>query len=116
MSNILIDKIRVDGFRGLKNFEMSLSKTSVLTGMNNAGKTSVLKALQIVFGNFSFLSAEDFHIENNVRAERIIIDVRLVSIDDDSKRIEDFNEDWAIVLKAANIEHDLEGRAYVAFR
>ena len=39
MSNILIDKIRIDGFRGLKNFEMSLSKTSVLTGMNNAGKT-----------------------------------------------------------------------------
>ena len=56
MSNILIDKIRIDGFRGLKNFEMSLNETTVLTGMNNAGKTSVLKALQIVFGNFSFVS------------------------------------------------------------
>lgn len=116
MSNILIDKIRIDGFRGLKNFEMSLNETTVLTGMNNAGKTSVLKALQIVFGNFSFLSAEDLHIENNVRSERIIVDVRLVSIDDNGQRIDDFNEDWAIVLKAANIEHDLEGRAYVAFR
>ena len=116
MSNILIDKIRIHGFRGLKNFEMSLNETTVLTGMNNAGKTSVLKALQIVFGNFSFLSAEDLHIENNVRSERIIVDVRLVSIDDNGQRIDDFNEDWAIVLKAANIEHDLEGRAYVAFR
>ena len=115
MSNILIDKIRIDGFRGLKNFEISLNGTSVLTGMNNAGKTSVLKALQIVFGNFSFLSAEDLHIENNVRSERIIVDVRLVPVDDYG-RIEDFSEDWDIVLKAANIEHDLEGRAYVAFR
>lgn len=116
MSNILIDKIRIDGFRGLKNFEMSLSETSVLTGMNNAGKTSVLKALQIVFGNYSFLSTEDLHIENNVRSEKIIVDVRLVSVDDDGRRIEDFSEDWDIVLKAANIEHDLEDNAYVAFR
>lgn len=116
MNNILIDKIRIDGFRGLKNFEMSLSETSVLTGMNNAGKTSVLKALQIVFGNYSFLSTEDLHIENNVRSERIIVDVRLVPVDDDGRRIEDFSDDWDIVLKAANIEHDLEGNAYVAFR
>lgn len=116
MSNILIDKIRIDGFRGLKNFETSLSETAVLTGMNNAGKTSVLKALQIVFGNYSFLSAEDLHIEDNVRSERIIVDVRLVSVDDDGRRIEDFSDDWDIVLKAANIEHDLEGNAYVAFR
>lgn len=116
MSNILIDKIRIDGFRGLKNFEISLSKTSVLTGMNNAGKTSVLKALQIVFGNYSFLSTEDLHIEDNVRSERIIVDVHLVFVDDNGGRIEDFSEDWDIVLKAANIEHDLEGNAYVAFR
>lgn len=116
MSRILIDKIRIDGFRGLKNFETPLCETSVLTGMNNAGKTSVLKALQIVLGNFSFLSAEDLHIENNVRAERIIVDVRIIAVDDDGKRIEDFSEDWDIVLKAANIEHDIAGRAYVAFR
>jgi len=116
MSNILIDKIRIDGFRGLKNFETSLSETAVLTGMNNAGKTSVLKALQIVFGNYSFLSTEDLHIENNVRSEKIIVDVCLVSVDDDGRRIEDFSDDWDIVLKAANIEHDLEGNAYVAFR
>ncbi len=116
MSNILIDKIRIDGFRGLKNFEMSLTETSVLTGMNNAGKTSVLKALQIVFGNYSFLSTEDLHIENNVRSEKIIVDVRLVPVDNDGGRSEDFSEDWDIVLKAANIEHDLEDRAYVAFR
>ena len=116
MSKILIDKIRIDGFRGLKDFEIPFSETSVLTGMNNAGKTSVLKALQIVFGNFSFLSVEDLHIENNVRAEKIIVDVRIIAVDDEGKRLEDFSEDWDIVLKAANIEHDIEGRAYVAFR
>lgn len=116
MSKILIDKIRIDGFRGLKDCKIPLCETSVLTGMNNAGKTSVLKALQIAFSNFSFLSAEDLHIENNVRAEKIIVDVRIISVDENGRRIDDFSEDWDIVLKAANIEHDIEGRAYVAFR
>ena len=55
MQKILIDEIRIDGFRGLKDFKMSLSETTVLTGMNNVGKTSVLKALQLLFGNSSFL-------------------------------------------------------------
>lgn len=51
MQKIQIDEIRIDGFRGLKDFKMSLSETIVLTGMNNVGKTSVLKALQLLFGN-----------------------------------------------------------------
>lgn len=65
MRKIKIDEIRIDGFRGLKDFKMSLSETTVLTGMNNVGKTSVLKALQLLFGNSSFLAAEDLHIDNN---------------------------------------------------
>jgi putative ATP-dependent endonuclease of OLD family len=46
MGRILIDIIRINGFRGLDNLELSLQDTTVLTGANNAGKTSVLKALQ----------------------------------------------------------------------
>lgn len=116
MSKILIDQIRIDGFRGLKNFKMSLSETTVLTGMNNVGKTSVLKALQLVFGNSSFLNLEDLHIERNNRDTRIIIDIRIIPIDDEGHRIADFDEDWMMVLKAANIQHDIDENAYVAFR
>ena len=48
MQKILIDGIRIDGFRGLKDFKMSLSETTVLTGMNNVGKTSVLRWVLII--------------------------------------------------------------------
>ncbi|VVH66660.1 FIG131328: Predicted ATP-dependent endonuclease of the OLD family [uncultured Gammaproteobacteria bacterium] len=45
--SILIKTVRVAGFRGLENLEVELEQTTVLTGMNNTGKTSFLKALQI---------------------------------------------------------------------
>ena len=116
MSKILIDHIRIDGFRGLKNFQLSLDSTTVLTGMNNVGKTSVLKALQLVFGSSSYLSVDDLHIENNVRDSQIIIDVRIVPIDDDGKRISDFSPEWQMVFKAPNIKVDAQDRSFVAFR
>ena len=43
--NILINTIRVSGFRSLENIEMDFEPITVLTGMNNSGKTSLLKAL-----------------------------------------------------------------------
>ena len=87
MQKILINEIRIDGFRGLKDFKMSLSETTVLTGMNNVGKTSVLKALQLLFGNSSFLSTEDLHIDKNGKSNYIIVDAKIVAIDNDGKRI-----------------------------
>ena len=36
--SILIKPVRISGFRGLKNIEVGLEKTTILTGMNNTGK------------------------------------------------------------------------------
>lgn len=78
--NILIDTIRIAGFRGIKNLEMSLPRVTLLIGMNNSGKTSVLKALQLALGDYSrYLSEEDFYIGNDdKRASEIVVDVRIV--------------------------------------
>ena len=47
--NILIDTIRVAGFRGIKNLEVSLPRITVLIGTNNSGKTSLIKAFRLFF-------------------------------------------------------------------
>lgn len=116
MQKILIETIRIDGFRGLKDFKMNLSGTVVLTGINNVGKTSVLKALQLLFGNSSFLAAEDLHIDNNGKSNQIIVDAKIIAIDDDGKRTVDFSDVWEIAFGAANIKLDAEGYAYVPLR
>jgi len=48
--NILINTIRITGFRGIKNLEGSLPRITVLIGPNNSGKTSLIKALQLAIG------------------------------------------------------------------
>lgn len=116
MQKIKIDEIRIDGFRGLKDFKMSLSETTVLTGMNNVGKTSVLKALQLLFGNSSFLAAEDLHIDNDDKSTQIIVDAKIIAIGEDGKRTANFSEVWEIAFGEANIKMDAEEYAYVPLR
>lgn len=117
MLMILIEEIRIDGFRGLKDFKIDLSTTTVLTGMNNVGKTSFLKALQLLFGNGSFLTTEDLHIDNDGKSNTIIIDAKIIAINDVSgKQLENFPEEWEIAFGEANIKLDAEEKAYLPLR
>lgn len=80
--NILIDKVRISGFRGISNIEITLPRVTVLLGQNNAGKTSVIKAMQLAMGDYSrYLSDEDFHIgEDEKRQEAITVDLRFIAV------------------------------------
>lgn len=116
MSNILIDKIRIDGFRGLRNFAMDLKSTTVLTGMNNVGKTSILKALQLALGSRYNITLEDFNIHDSIRTSKIIVDVRIVPVDDDGNREVNFNDDWEIYFGSDNLQLDHDGNAMLCLR
>ena len=116
MSSILIDKIRIDGFRGLRNFGLDLKYTTVLTGMNNVGKTSILKALQLALGSRNAITIEDFNIHNSIRVGKIIVDVRIVSVDDDGNREANFNDDWEIYFGSDNLQIDPDGNAMLCLR
>ncbi|NOR70069.1 MAG: AAA family ATPase [Methylomarinum sp.] len=114
--SILIKTVRISGFRGLKNIEVELEKTTVLTGMNNTGKTSFLKALQIALGNRQFISQDDFFIQGNTTNEKIIIDLLIVPTDDNGIRNEDFSEDWEVLFTTDRIRNDDSGDAFVPLR
>ena len=114
--SILIKNVRISGFRGLENIEVTLEQTTILTGMNNTGKTSFLKALQLSIGNRQFISQDDFFIQRSTVSKRIIIDLLIVPIDDDGKRDEDFAEDWEILFTTDRIRNDGTGNAFVPLR
>jgi len=116
MSSILIDKIRIDGFRGLRDFGMDLSSTTVLTGMNNVGKTSILKALQLAMGSRNNIAIEDFNIHEGIRAGKIIVDIRIVPVDDNGNREENFNDDWEIYFGSDNLQLDQSDKAMLCIR
>jgi putative ATP-dependent endonuclease of the OLD family len=114
---ILLNSVRISGFRGISNLEISLPKVAVLIGQNNAGKTSIIKAIQLALGDYSRnLTDEDFYIDRNdsIRT-KIIIDISIIPVDEISKRIDIFTDEWTEVfgdLKQA----DLEGNEFVGIR
>ena len=114
--SILIKTVRISGFRGLKNIEVGLEKTTILTGMNNTGKTSFLKALQIALGNRQFISQDDFFIQGSSVNEKIIIDLLIVPIDGSGIRNEDFSEDWEVLFTTDRIRNDDTGDAFIPLR
>jgi len=92
--NILVNTIRVYGFRGLQNVEVDLELVTVLTGMNNSGKTSLLKAMQIALGNKQFITQDDFYFSDKSSVDEIIIDVKIVPINNKNEVIDDFGDIW----------------------
>ncbi|MBS9388777.1 MAG: AAA family ATPase [Dolichospermum sp. WA123] len=114
--NILIDTVRIAGFRGIKSLEISLSRLTVLIGTNNSGKTSLLKALHLALGDYSRqLSEEDFHIgTDDKRVEKILIDVRIVPVND-GVRVQLFHRDWQDEF-GDNIQSEANGNQYIALR
>ncbi len=104
--SILIKSVRVSGFRGLENIEVSLEKITVLTGMNNSGKTSLLKAIQLALGNRQFISQEDFFIKDVEAADKIIIDLLILPLDNDGNQSAEFEADWEILLTTDRIRTD----------
>jgi putative ATP-dependent endonuclease of OLD family len=115
--NILIDTIRIAGFWGIKDLEMSLPRVTLLIGMNNSGKTSVLKALQLALGDYSrYLSEEDFYIgSDDKRASEIVVDVRIVPVDEQGDRIDTFDQVWQAEFED-RIQYQANSQAFVGLR
>jgi len=114
--SILVKTIRVSGLRGLQNIEVDLGSVTVLTGMNNTGKTSFLKAMQIALGNRQFITQDDFYTSDNNSSDRIIVDMKIVPIGEDGQISDDFGADWEILFTEERIAIDTEGKSFIPLR
>ena len=96
---IAIDRIRIKGFRSIGFLEMPLSRTTVMIGPNNCGKTTVLKALQLALNQACAAEPHDFHRAGDASTvSEIVIDVRFVPVDDEGRRRATFEPEWRTVL------------------
>ena len=116
MSSIKISEIRIAGFRGLRDISIPLDSITVLTGCNNVGKTSVLKALQLALGNINFLTQEDFFVGENDTTNKIIIDILFIPVDEEGNRTNSFSEQWETIFTESCIQMDSSGDSFVGLR
>lgn len=113
---ILLKQLRVHGFRGLDNLEVVFEPTTVLVGTNNAGKTTLLKSLQLALSNSFQITDDDFFFSDAVNRDKIIIDVLFISIDNNGSQIPEFEDKWATVITENRITIDSTGNQILAFR
>src|SRR5699024_12606108 len=103
---ILLKSIRVHGFRGLDNVELDFEPTTVLVGTNNAGKTTLLKALQLALSTSLSVSEDDFFFSDNVTRKKIVIDLLFISIDEHGEQISEVEDEGMTVFTEERIDVD----------
>lgn len=113
---ILLKQVRVHGFRGLDNLEVDFEPTSVLVGTNNAGKTTLLKSLQLALSNSFQITDDDFFFSEAVIRNKIVIDVLFISVDEHGNQIPEFEDKWATVITDSRITINSSGNQLLAFR
>lgn len=116
--SILMDKVRIKNFRSLKNVEVNLQPVTLLVGANNAGKTTFLRALNLVFGvNKTQITRDDLFIDKDSKQpeKSIIIDVHIVAVDEKGKRISEFDTQWFSIF-GTDAKKDSIGNDFFAFR
>ena len=92
---IVLDRIRIRGFRSIRSLEMPFTRPSVLIGSNNCGKSTVLKALQLALTDELTVTPHDFHRdEEGKTADTLLVDVRFVPVDGKGRRLARFDEAW----------------------
>lgn len=113
---IQLKQLRVHGFRGLDNIEIDFEPTTVLVGTNNAGKTTLLKSLQVALSNTLQITDDDFHFSDAIIRNKIIVDILFISIDDAGHQIAEFGDKWATVFTTDRIGIASDGNQFLAFR
>lgn len=108
-----ISKLRIKNFRSIKDSgEIELTKLYALIGKNNTGKSAVLKAIQIVWGDIE-VTDSDFHKKVS---EDIEIEIFLKNYNDEKYQElflnKDKKEQEEIKLKIT-ISPDLKERAFL---
>lgn len=100
---ILIEKVRVQNFRSLKNIEVTLSKLTLLVGANNAGKTSFLRAINLALGvEKRGVTLEDLFIDKNGEGstnKTITVDILISPTNDNAEKIDSFDSNWLTEFK-----------------
>jgi putative ATP-dependent endonuclease of the OLD family len=96
-SGIFVQHVRVRNFRCLKSVDLELDEFTLLIGQNNSGKTSFLNAFAAAIGaGQRQFTEEDLFLGNNEisvpKSRRAIIDILIIPVGDDNKRIDAFPE------------------------
>lgn len=98
-----LSRLKVENYRRLQDFEIYIRSHLVLVGANNAGKSSLLRAIDLTLGAsvaqlYASLSAEDLRDIT----EPLIVEIDLAGLSDDEKAL--FPEEFDVVTETLTVQ------------
>ncbi len=58
---MLIEKLTIEGYRSIRNVEITFDRMTSIIGANNSGKSTVLQAINLFFESAPRLSVDDYY-------------------------------------------------------
>lgn len=110
---ILVEELRIRNYKCYENIDVNLKESTLLLGANNAGKTSLLEALELCFTPNKRIDEELIFIKKDEVLQKdkvIIIDVLISSINDN------FDDKWFELFGPFIIDEQFENKDCVALR
>jgi len=93
-----LKKLKVKGFRSLKDVEVGFSDLTVLIGENDAGKSSILDLLEILLGNKP-LEKDDFYYPlEGIQESKIEIECEF-SLGENDEQAQEFSKNGSLIIK-----------------
>lgn len=108
---ISIQELRIRNYKCYESIDINLKSSNLLLGANNAGKTSLLEALELCFTPYKRMSEEVIFLQQDEvleRSKEVILDV-LISPNEQS-----FDDKWFELFGNFIVEND--EKDYVAIR
>lgn len=116
--DIYLQNIRIKNFRSLENIDLELNQINILIGQNNAGKSNLMKAVDIAFNGSRMVSEEDIYVkqgEHLSKDKSAIIDIKICPMLD-GKKEKVFSDFWIGVFTEHWIVTDEINGSYVGIR
>ncbi len=113
-----ITRLRIKNFRSIESLEIALSDNNLIIGQNNAGKSNILKAINIALNTAHYVSEQDIFVKNGEALEKnkiAIIDI-MISPEEDENGRNAFSSFWTSVFSDRWIYTDDNSNDFVGIR
>lgn len=89
-----LHKLRINGFRRIKEIEVSFGEATFLIGQNNCGKSSILKAIEILLSAKKQLSTLDYHSIIDEETGETKPDVSVIVLEGEFRNLPEEAKKW----------------------
>jgi len=86
--------LKISGFKRLKKVEVTFGDATFLIGQNNCGKSSVLKAVEVLLSAKKQLSTYDFHSILDEETNEVKVDISTIVLEAEFRNLPKDSKEW----------------------